>query len=261
MKKLGIFLVVLALLICIPISLIFYLTSGLNDTAMAFFGEISTRNYNKSYSYLSEAFKKNTTKDEFIKFIEESGLEGFKEVSWSSRSISGKNQGNFDGSVITNTGENIPIKMSFVKENSDWKIFSLFISQAGASYKNSNNSLPPIDQLMKLTDESMLKFANSVNAKDFKEFHSHVSNLWQKQYTIIKFNETFKSFIDAEIDLLPALKVTNPIFDVEPIINSDNILILKGHYPTNPSQIHFELKYIQEGIKWKLIGTSIYLKE
>ncbi len=35
------------------------------------------------------------------------------------------------------------------------------------------------------------------------------------------------------------------------------VLIIRGRYPTRPSEIRFQLKYIQEGISWRLIGTKV----
>jgi len=246
-------------LIAISISAVFVMTSGMTDTATAFFIEVKAKNYDKAYTYLSEEFKANTSKEDFVKFLDKSALLNFKETSWSSRSISG-GMGELEGSVISETGGVVPIKLSFIKENENWKIFSIFKPQAGLEQKDSSAKLPSIDELMDLTDESMLKFAESVNAKDFTEFHSYVSNLWQKQFPVEKFNEIFKPFIDANIDMVPALSAHNPKFDIEPSINDDSLLVLEGHYPTQPSRLMFELSYVYEGIGWKLIGTKVNIQ-
>ena len=120
----------------------------------------------------------------------------------------------------------------------------MFKPVAGLVQNDPSGKLPPIDELMKLTDESLMKFANSVNAKDFKEFYSYVARLWQKQTTVEKFTEIFDPFVNAGINIMPVLKNTNPIFDVEPSINGDGVLILEGHYTSQPSKLMFKLKYI-----------------
>lgn len=258
MKKVAAIVGGLILLIVLATGIVFMMTSSMSDAATAFFTEIKAKNYTKAYTYLSEDFKANTSKDEFVKFLDKSALLNFKETSWSSRSISG-GKGELDGSVITENGGVVPIKLSFVKENDVWKIYAIHKQQAGLTQNNTSDQLPPANELMKLTDESMLKFAYSVNAKDFKEFHTYVSNLWQKQFTVEKFNDIFKPFMDANIDMVPALKANNPIFDKEPAI-VDGVLTLEGHYPTQPSRLMFKLEYIYEGNGWKLIGTSVNIK-
>ncbi|MDD2451499.1 MAG: hypothetical protein PHU11_01005 [Dysgonamonadaceae bacterium] len=258
MKKVLTILGGIIVFIVLVISIVFMMTSSMSDAATAFFTEIKAKNYTQAYTYLSEDFKANTSEDEFVKFLDKSALLNFKETSWSSRSISG-GKGELDGSVITENGGVVPIKLDFVKENELWKIYAIHKPQAGLTQSNASDQLPPVNELMKLTDESMLKFARSVNAKDFKEFHAYVSNLWQKQFTVEKFNDTFKPFMDANIDMVPALKANNPIFDKEPAI-VDGVLALEGHYPTQPSRLMFKLEYIYEGNGWKLIGTSVNIK-
>lgn len=256
MKKTAIIILSIVAFIAVLVGVVFMMTSGITDTAEDFFTEIKAENYTKAYTYLSEDFKANTSEDDFIKFLGNSALLNFKETSWSSRSMSG-GKGELDGSVITETGGVIPIKVGFIKENDDWKIYSLYKPEAGLVQNNSSGKLPETDELMKITDESLLKFAHSVNSKDFSEFHSYISNLWRKQITVDELNEIFKPFTDAEINLVTALNTYNPQFDVNPAINEDGVMILEGHYPTQPSVIIFKLSYIYEGIGWKLIGTDI----
>lgn len=246
-------------IIPILLGIIFFATAGISDTATAFFEEVEAKNYTKAYSYLSEDFQANTSQRELIRFLDKSALLNFEKASWNSRSISG-NQGTLGGSVITKTKGSIPIKIKFVKENNEWKIYAINKPQAGLIKENSSRDLPQKDELMKLTDESMIMFAKSVNNKDFTDFHSYISNLWKKQWSVEKFNEAFKPFMDKNINFIPALKATNPEFDVKPTTDKNGLLILEGHYPTRPSKIIFKLSYIYEGVGWKLIGTKINIR-
>ncbi|MFV2005241.1 MAG: hypothetical protein ACC650_08530 [Gammaproteobacteria bacterium] len=258
MKKVAIILAGIAVFIGISIGAVFMMTSGMTDTATAFFTDIRAKDYPKAYSYFSEDFKSNTSQKEFVKFLEKSSLLNFKDSSWGSRSISG-GKGSLVGSVTTESGGVVPITLGFIKENETWKIYSIYKPRSGISQDDEVGKIPSSEELVELTNESMLKFAESVNASDFKIFHSYISNLWRKQFTVEKFNTTFKSFIDAKINLVPALNTTSPVFDSKPSLNTDGVLTLEGHYPTTPSQLKFKLKYIFEGISWKLIGTSVYI--
>jgi len=236
----------------IALGAVFWFTSGMTDTANAFFTSVKTNDYDKARRYLAQEFRANTSSEALQKFLISSALDKFKEANWGNRSIT-SGQGELDGSIKTETGGTIPLKLKFVKEEGQWKIFAIHKPSAGLS---EQAGLPSEPELVALTNESMLKFAQAVQAKDFSAFHEHVSRLWQKEYTPQKFNEVFKVFIDANINMVPAVQQTAPRFDDRPEIK-DNILIIRGRYPTRPSQILFQLKYIYEGLSWKLVGTQV----
>ena len=51
-----------------------------------------------------------------------------------------------------------------------------------------------------------------------------------------------------------------PVFDENPTIDKNGVLLIKGHYPTQPNQVLFEQKYIFEGSSWKLVGLKVQIK-
>jgi len=259
MKKAAKIIVGVLAVLAILAGVVFMMTSGMSDTATAFFSDIKAKNYAKAYTYLSEDFKANASEDDFKEFLEKSALLNFKKTSWNSRSVSG-GKGKLEGSVITETGGVIPITLNFVKENTAWKIYSIYKPKAGLTQNDPSGKLPSKEALIKLVDESLFKFADSVNSKDFSEFHAYISHLWRKQITVKELNRIFKPFTDAEINMVPALKANNPLFDSTPSIDENGILVLKGHYPTRPSKVMFKLSYIYEGIGWKLVGTNVNIK-
>ncbi len=260
MKKAAIIIVSIVVFIVILVGAVFMMTSGMTDTATAFFTEIKAKNYTKAYTHLSENFKANTSQDEFVKFLDKSALLKFKDTSWNSRSISG-GKGELDGSVVTESGGVVPIKLSFIKENDLWKIYSIYKPKAGLSQDDASGKLPSTEELIALTDQSLLVFAKSVNAKSFKEFYSYISQLWQKQTSVEKLDTAFKVFINQNFNMAPSLKAINPKFDVKPSINSDGVLVVEGHYPGKPSSLIFKLEYVYEGVGWKLLGVSINVKK
>lgn len=243
----------IAAVIAIGLGVVFWMTSGMTDSANALFASIKAKEFEKAHQYLAQEFRAATSREEFEQFLSRSTLDTVKQTSWSGRSISG-DRGELDGSVETATGATIPLKLKFVRENDQWKVFSIHKPRAGIAEYDEN--LPAESELVALTNESMLKFAQAVQAGDFSAFHAYVSRLWQREYTVQKFEEVFKVFLDAGVNMVPAVRKNAPAFDQVPEIK-DNILIMKGHYPTRPSRIQFQLKYIYEGLGWKLVGTQV----
>ena len=51
-----------------------------------------------------------------------------------------------------------------------------------------------------------------------------------------------------------------PVFDGAPAIASAGDLSVKGHYPTTPSRVLFDLGFVYEGVGWKLVKTNLNIK-
>jgi len=121
--------------------------------------------------------------------------------------------------------------------------------------------VPEKAELTSMTENSLISFGQAVQKKDFSGFYEDIAAVWQKQTTAEKLKELFKDFLDKGIDLAPAIKGKEPVFNQPATINSDGVLMIKGYYPTTPNRIVFQLKYLQEEDEWKLVGIDVNLKE
>jgi len=99
----------------------------------------------------------------------------------------------------------------------------------------------------------------ALQAKSFDKFYGRISELWQKEITADKLQEVFQAFINKEIDLTPIAKV-EPVFDGTSAVNDDGLLVIKGSYPTKPSKVFFELKYVYEDESWKMGAINVQVK-
>lgn len=258
MRTLLKILAVLASLGIVALVLAVYFTSGLSDTADSFFKAIRSKKYQEAYSFLSSDFKASASYDDFVAFLNRNALLTYRDASWSSRSASG-NKGELDGTITTETGGIIPLKLSLVKEDGAWKIYAIQKVKSGILSDESLGMTPSGPEQVALVRRSMRMFAEAVMAKDFSDFHRHVSQLWQRQITAEQFNHVFKGFIDADLDLL-FLDNHMPVFEESPEVDQNGVLTIKGYYPTKPSRVIFEYGYIREGTDWKLIKTNINIK-
>gem|GEM_PF-634647 len=117
--------------------------------------------------------------------------------------------------------------------------------------------LPKDKELKALVFDSLFAFNKGVQEKSFAQFHSdRLSPLFQKQFPLDKFTELFQAFIDKGYDISNIAK-SEPVFDEPPAINSDGLLVLKGHYSTRPNKVTFKLTYIYESSVWKLFGVNV----
>jgi len=81
-------------------------------------------------SFTSSEFRAATPQPEFVVFLQKTNLSKFKSVSWESRSVS-PGRGELEGTVSTDDGGSIPLKLAFVKENGEWRIYAFRKATAG----------------------------------------------------------------------------------------------------------------------------------
>ena len=96
-------------LIAVVLTLVMVMTAGMTDTAESFFKSVAAKEYDKAYSYLSEDFSKSVSKEQLIKYMQRTGLQNYRDVSWGNRSVEGK-RGEIEGTVETVSGGAIPVQ-------------------------------------------------------------------------------------------------------------------------------------------------------
>jgi len=249
---------IIAGLVVIGIAAVFYFTADMVTVADKFLAAVKSNDIDKAYSLVSDDFKAITSKDALRDFLNKSGLTGYKSASWQERSTSG-GRGELTGSVSTESGGAIPLKMRFVKGESGWKIYAIEKPGAGVQEQSSTPAPPSEEELVKMVAATMHIFAVSVNEKSMAKLHEQCSNLMKKQYPVQKLDETFAAFFNLGVDLT-LLDKLSPVFENKATVNKDNVFEIKGYYPTSPSRVHFEQEYVYEGLGWKLLGLSVNIK-
>ena len=248
------------------VAIVMYATSGMTEVANEFFIHVKTKHYDDAYNMLSEDFQKSTTEDTFKNFLMQNSLTEYKSASWGERSFEG-DTGKLAGTIETNSGGSIPLTMNLIKNGDSWKIYSIYKPASGIqtetpSVKIQEKKQPVIpskEEINKLTQASILLFANGINAKSMSDFYTNISSFWQKETSIDALDKAFQPFFDAGIDFT-VLKELQPIIDKEPLLTKENELIIEGHYPISPSVATFRNIYLNENGQWKLTGFHMVLK-
>ena len=151
----------------------------------------------------------------------------------------------------------VTFKLTYINESSSWKL--LGINVQALPFVENTGKVPTDKELKTLTLDSLLAFNVAIQTKSFEDFYGHIAKLWQKEVTPEKLLEIFQSFIDKEINIALITKL-EPAFEGTPAVNEDGLLVIKGSYPTKPSKVFFELKYIYEDESWKLVGINVQVK-
>lgn len=239
-------------------TIVMFITRGLVDTADRFFMAIKADDYNKAYTFLSEDFRNNTSKEELRKYMVKNSFSNFKKANWGKRSIN-SNIGELSGSIVTDSDGVIPLTISFIKGAEQWKIHAIKKPRTGLLEEKNEIEIPSKKQQIKLTVESMEVFAQSVKDKNMTKLFSHVSNMWQKQLNTKKLEEAFGDFYPLYDKLLP-IRNSIPNFTQKASIDQKGLLVLEGFFSDDISIVFFELDYIHEITGWKLFAINVKIK-
>jgi len=169
-------------------------------------------------------------------------------------------RGQLEGSAITRSGGKIPLHIELVNESGKWKIYSLSAPQPGVIVQNVPKSIPSENELNAMVLETLLAFNKGVKEKSFVALREQGSSAFHEALSAEKLLESFKGFVDKDVDISPIEKVPL-VFENPPVIDSEGVLILKGYYPTKPKQVVFGLKYALESSGWKLHGLDINIPD
>jgi hypothetical protein len=264
-KTLIIILVVFVVFVGSIILLALFLTSDIANSADEFFSTINNGNIEEAYQSTSKEFQAATSLEAFKSFLNSTAIASYESASWSSRSKE-NNIGKLEGSIKTKDGGVIPVKVQLVKEDNKWKILNINKTEGGlikeeASEKDESQEkeIPARNELIEMTNRSVMSLAEAIVKDDFTDFYNSVSQLLQSQVSPGELRNKFKQFIEQNIDMRGIRSVT-PNYSKEPYLDSSNLLILEGYYPTTPLQVHFNLKYIYEYPEWRLFGIYVTVK-
>lgn len=268
--KKGCLIAVVALLAlgAIVVAVVFYATSGAVEAADEFLETVGRGDLDGAYRQTAPAFQAQQDREAFERVIGQLGLTEYESRSWSSRSVEG-GRAEVAGTVKTRAGDRIPLEMTLIKSEGEWRVFSLSGEQAGAAVRQPGEdraeappptAVPADEDLAGLATESVLALNRSILDRDFTSFYGSVSKLWQAQTSVEELAAAFRVFVDNEIDLSGVADL-EPVFEPRPEIDSEGALRLSGYFPTAPVRVFFGLRYVREAAGWKLLGIQVDLKE
>ena len=72
--------------------------------------------------------------------------------------------------------------------------------------------------------------------------------------------EAFKVFREKKVNL-ESVVIDDIDSSSKPRIDSDGVLQLKGRFKDDEKRIRFDLKYVEDGGVWKMVGINVNYKE
>ena len=125
-----------------------------------------------------------------------------------------------------------------------------------ASVAQAQNKVPSERALEALVKTTLLTFNDANVTGNYEVFHAKLSKPFREQFSVERLARRFQEFSKKHVDfdIIAALK---PSYDPAPKVADDGKLLVKGHFPTEPLQVYFNLEFIPSDGEWKLIGINV----
>lgn len=234
---------------------LFALTRPVVDASEQFLALLGQGKLAEAYASAAAGFRAQQDEASFTGAVQQLGLTEYSSVSWHQRLIENQ-EGTAEGTVTTKSGGARPVALRLVREGGKWAVVGVRYGGVELVTVKAPPVVPPEAELERLAAEALLGFNQAVQARDFTAFYGTLADVWKQRTTPQRLRQAFQEFLDKDIDIGP-IKDVKPRVAPAAAVNAKGVLVIAGHYPTQPSQVRFELEYAQEGGGWKLRGISV----
>jgi len=251
--------------LAVLVGFIFWLTGDIVKAGDDFFAAVQNDDMDAAYALLSEDFQTTTSKEGLRTYLAANTLDKVRSVDWRSRSIT-NNTGELEGTIRTQEGGAIPIKLGLVKSDGGWKIFRLVKAAAGFQVTDSTENIKPRmpseAEQIRLVKETTNIFVGALNDENMKALYDHGSKEFRRINSVLELTDTFKSFEEFGPELL-FLKGQAPGLQKPVTMDERGRLIIEGFYDMKLDVFVFYQHYELEDGRWKLdkIGIDIERRE
>jgi hypothetical protein len=135
------------------------------------------------------------------------------------------------------------------------RLASVMVLLAAAAAQ-AQNKVPSERALEALAKTTLLSFNDANVTGNYSVFHAKLSKPFRDQFPVERLQRTFRDFNKKHIDfdIIAALK---PAYDPPPRVDDNGKLLVKGHFPTEPLRLYFDLEFIPSDGEWKLISINV----
>jgi hypothetical protein len=120
----------------------------------------------------------------------------------------------------------------------------------------AQNRVPAPRPLEALVKGTLMSLNDANLTGDYRVFHARLSPQFRGQYPPDKLKASFREFYDKNVDIDIVTAMT-PVYDQPPYIEGDGRLVVRGHFPTEPTRVCFEMDFVPANVEWKLLRINV----
>ena len=130
-------------------------------------------------------------------------------------------------------------------------------AQSPTKQVSSQSSIPSPEYLSVLVQSTIQYLDQANQADDYSLLLRLSSRQMQSSTSPASLSASFQPFRQARVDLAPSV-IYGIRWNAAPTINN-GILSLNGNITSQPSEVNFDFRYVQDNGKWRLLGLSVGL--
>ena len=129
-----------------------------------------------------------------------------------------------------------------------------------ASLAQAQNKVPTERGLEALVKATLLTFNDANVTGNYEVFHAKLSKPFREQFPVERLARRFQEFHKKNIDfdVIAALK---PSYYPAARVDDEGRLQVRGHFPTEPLRLNFDLAFIPSDGEWKLISINVKIDD
>ncbi len=241
------------LLIGIIVGAVLWGTSGLADTGHSFVEALAAQRFDAVRALGTPAFRENANDQQLAEYRVALRLSSPDQVTWQGREFSG-DSGSVYGVLTPRGGEARPITLGLRHIDGDWRVQSVVTWPVGL-VAAPGPSLPDERLLVEMSRQALRTLFQAAASDDFRPMHARISHLWREQITPEGLAESFGALTASDTKLIDNATI---VFDGPARLESnDLILVVEGTARAEEPLYKFTLKWIQEGLGWRLFGINV----
>jgi hypothetical protein len=242
-------------LVILAITGIFAVTRPVVNASEQFLSLLGQGKVAEAYASTADGLRAQQDVASFSSAVKQLGLTDYSSVSWSHREINNQ-EGTAEGTVTARDGGTKAVFIRLVWEGDKWKVVGVRFGGVDLLTLQASSAVPPEAELARMVTETLLDFNQAVQEGDFTAFYGKLSDVWKRQTTPQQLQTIFHEFLEQRIDIGP-IRDLMPQIAPSAVVNDNGVLVVAGKYPTQPSQVRFELQYTRERDRWKLMSISL----
>jgi hypothetical protein len=140
------------------------------------------------------------------------------------------------------------------------RVLAVMALMLAASAAQAQNKVPSERGLEALVKTTLLTFNDANVTGNYEVFHAKLSKPFREQFPVERLVRRFQEFSKKHVDfdIIAALK---PAYDPAPKVDDEGKLLVKGHFPTEPLRVNFDLAFIPSDGEWKLISINVKIDD
>ena len=241
------------------------------DSARAadrFLALMTDGNFAEAHASAADGFRAEQDERLFVRIASRLGASGYSLESWKDRTLDRGPRTAIGGVLEDRSGEEVRVSIQMVREFAEWRVLSVTgPSRRGVGPGAWFRLVPTDDEVTILVTQTLLDLNQAIKEKDFSRLYEGMSAYFKVGKRPGLFQKAYENFIEDEVDL-SGVGLVQPVFGSAPrperseVAPGDlDILVVEGHYPTEPLPVWFVLRFAYEHPEWRPFGIFVEVAE